>query len=564
VIKYKYIFYFFVSLTISVFFTAGDVFSQLEIVPVSHPVYEYLKTMQIKGVIPEYNSSMVPISRNDIATYLLRIEKEKKLTRVEKKQLEDYKIEFEYDLNKTLKNSTSLVKKFDEVSILGNKKQKYLYNYADSNATLFMDFIGNLSYGSLQSDVGNHSIALGDLGFQVRGTLYDKIGYSVSFINGKRLYGKNSDMEFAIENNPILKANPNFVNDDNYFNYFNGHLRYQTKNNWLSLTLGREAINCGFGYIDKLFLSNNTVPMDFLKLDLNYKKINYTFTYGSIKGDSLGVELKSKNIAFHKLNIRFSDYLKVGYYESVVMNNNPFSFVYFNPISFITSADLNSGAKETTENNTLMGFDFELNPIKNIALQGSLLIDDINFSTLFKDDSTSFDNKFGYQTGLIWTNAFQIPNMNFIFEYTRLNPFIYSHRSNKDSYTNWGLSMGHALPPNSDEIAVKLNYSITNRIKFNLLYQFQRSAQGIYYDSISKQIINYGGNINRGDGDILIKRKFLLGDRINRNIFTAYLVLEPIKQYILEFKYQFKYVNLLYLSENNKEHLFLANLKVNL
>jgi hypothetical protein len=539
-------------------------YSQVELVSASHPVYDFLKRMQLIGIIKEYNSSLIPISRSEVSLYLKKIESSEHLSRTDKKILEDYKIEFEYEMNNTLKNSTSIDKKFDDVSFFGNKKQKYLYNYADSNATLFIGFLSDLSYRSSQNNLGNHSIVLGDLGLKFRGTLYNKIGYSVELVGGQKLHGQNSDLIFAVENDPILKANTNFISGNNYFDYFNGYFKYQVKNNWFSLTLGREAINCGFGYIDKLFLSNNTVPIDFLKLDLNYKKINYTFTYGSIKGDSLGTDLKSKNIAFHRLNVRFSDVFKMGYYEAVIMSNNPFSFVYFNPISFITSADLNTGAKETSKNNTLMGFDFEINPIKNVAFQGSLLIDDINFSTMFKNDYTSNENKIGYQAGTIWTNAFQIPEIDLTIEYTRLNPFIYSHRSNKDSYTNWGLSLGHALPPNSDEIAVKLNYNISNRIKFNLLYQFQRSAQGIYYDSTIKRIINYGGNINRGEGDYLINNTFLLGDRINRNIFTAHLILEPINQYLIEFFYQYRYINLIYLSKYNREYYFLTNLKINL
>ncbi|MCX6165694.1 MAG: hypothetical protein NTU73_12680 [Ignavibacteriae bacterium] len=528
--------------------------AQLEFVSASHPVYEFLKNMQIKGVIKDYNSSNIPISRNEVSNYLKRIESSSLLSKTDRKILGDLKIEFEYELYKTLKSSTSIFKNFDEESVSSNKKQKYLYNYSDSR---------NADFRASNSDLGDHSILLGDIGLKLRGTLFDKVGYSIAFLEGKRFYGNNADLEFAIENDPMLKSNPNLSSGNNNYDFFNGYIRYQTKNNWLALTLGREAVYCGYGYIDRLFLSNNTVPIDFLKFDLSYKKIKYTFTYGSIKGDSLGVDLKSKNIAFHRLNVQFSDVFKVGYFESVVMSNIPFSFVYFNPISFLTSADLNTGRTETVKNNTLMGFDFEFNPVTNLGLQGTLLIDDINFSTLFKSDMTSNDNKIGYQLGTVWTNAFTIPDITLALEYTRLNPFVYSHRSNKDSYTHWGYSLGHALHPNSDEIAVKIHYNLTNRLKLNLLYQFQRSAEGIYYDSVSNKIINYGGNINRGDGDYVINNKFLLGDRINRNIFTADLTFEPIKQYFIRIEYQYKLLNMIFLSKNNRESYFRTTFYIN-
>ncbi len=542
-----------------------SLFSQIELVPISHPAYQFLKRMQLSGILKDYNSSIIPISRSEVASYIKRIDNSDILSNTDKKILEDLKIEFEYELINSLKSSSSLIDKFEGKSIFGNKTQKYIYYYSDSNATLFFNFIGDLNWKSKNSDLNDNSILLGDLGLNVRGSLFNRIGYSIGYLGGKKLYGNESDKIFALENDPILKTNPKFIYENNYFDFYNGHFRYQTNNNWLSLTFGREALNLGFGYVDKLFLSNNSAPFDFLNLDMRYKKIRYAFIYGSIKGDSLGIDLlKSKNIAIHKLNIDFSDLFKVGFFESVIMSNNPFSFVYFNPISFITSADLNTGAKETKKNNTLMGFDVEINPIRNFSFQGSLLIDDINFSTMFKSDSSSNDNKFGYQVGTMWTNAFSLQNLTFILEYTRLNPFVYSHRSNKDTYTNWNLSLGHLLPPNSDEIALKLIYDISNRLKINFLYQFQRSAQGIYYDSIAKKIINYGGNINRGDGDYSFNNRFLLGDRINRNLFTASLSFEPIKQYFLEI--QFKYIknNLLYLSREDSDLYFYTNLKVKL
>jgi hypothetical protein len=156
--------------------------------------------------------------------------------------------------------------------------------------------------------------------------------------------------------------------------------------------------------------------------------------------------------------------------------------------------------------------------------------------------------------------------VNLKLEYTRLDPFVYSHRSNKSSYTNWDMSLGHSLPPNSDEIALNLHYDVTNRIKFNFLYQFQRSGEGILIDSITgKLIINYGGNINRGDGDLYItKINFLNGNRINRSIITFNLVFEPIKQYFVELKYQLRILNLKYLDRQVNESLYWATLRVDL
>jgi hypothetical protein len=541
-----------------------NAYSQIELVPPSHPVYDFLKRMQLKEIIPDYNSANIPISRGEIAKYLKIIDGQK-ISSVDKKLMEDYKVEFEYDIYGSLKKSKSLFRNVDSRSFFGNNNQKYFYNFVDSNVSFFSDINGSLYQRNSNGDsLGNNSITLGEIGFRIRGTLFNSVGFYLRASNGQKLKGEKKDVIFAYNNDPKLKANTKFVFEKENFDSFEGYLRYQTQGNWLSLTVGREAIYDGFGYIDKMFLSNNTAPFDFLKMDISYKALKYTFLYGSLKGDSLGIDLNSKNIVSHRLDVKFADNFKMGFYESVIISNNPFSFTYLNPLSFLTSADLNTGGDETMKNNSLMGFDLEYAFLKNLAIQGTFLIDDLNLNTLYKSDYTSNDNKFGYQIGTLWTDAFAVPNLSFALEYTRLDPFVYSHRSNKSTYTNWDLSLGHALPPNSDEIAMKFHYDITNRIKFDFLYQFQRSGEGIIIDSTGKLIANYGGNINRGDGDDIMKDTFLNGYRVDRNIFTFNLSLEPIKQYYIELKYQLRAYDVKYLNKHTRDNLYWATLHFDL
>ena len=544
----------------------SSVYSQVELVSPSHTVYDYLKRMQLEGIIPGYNSANIPISRGEIADYLKVInENSKKLSSIDKQFLSDYKIEFEYDMTGLTKNQSSLFSRTGFSNIFNDKKQKYLYNYVDSNVTFFLDGLGSLSQrGSNGDSVGINSILLGEIGFRMRGTFFNSVGYYLRLSNGQNFNGDSNDVNFAANTDPKLKANTKFTHEEKNFDTFEGYIRYQTQKRWLSLFVGREAIYNGFGYIDRLFLSDNTIPFDCIHLQLAYKALKYSFIYGSIKGDSLGRDLDWKNIVTHRLDIQFSKHFRLGFSEVIITSNSPFDFTFLNPISFLTSADLNTGPEQTMENNALSGIDMEIIPAKNIAFQASLLIDDLTFETLFKSDSTANENKFGYQVGCLWTNAFTIPNVTLALEYTRLDPFVYSHRSNKNSYTNWDLSLGHALPPNSDEIAANLKVDITSRLRFNFLYQMQRSGTGFLYDSLGNVIKNYGGDINRGDFDQpkYGRNKFLDGNRINRHIFTFDLVYEPIRQYFLYLKYQYKISDLLYLSKTMKDSYYWVTLRI--
>lgn len=521
-------------------------FSQVELVDVRNPVYSFLKRMQLMEIIPEYNSSDIPISRGQTGSYLITIISHvNQLTDTDKKLLLDYEAEFEYDMFGRTTKQAALFAKDGLKNIFNNEKQKHLYFYTDSTKTFFGDIGGMLSQrGSSGDSVGDNSILLSRAAVNLRGTFYNSVAYFLNLSTGQYSHADDSDFVFAANTDPYLKGNKNFLHDKRNFNSFEAYLRYQTETNWLSLTFGRLPVNFGFGYIDKLFLGNNTVPFDFGKLDVNYKAVSYTFLYGSLIGDSVGIypeysvrELSAKNIATHILNVNFSTAFKLGLWESVIISEQPFSFTYLNPISFLTSADLSIGAKQTAENNTLLGFDFEIIPVKRLSFQTSFLIDDLNFGTLFEDESLN-ENKFGWQIGTMWTNPL---NMNLTFEYTHLDPFVYSHRFNKSTYTNYLMSLGHALPPNSDEIAMMLDYYITNRLRVNLLYQHQRSGEGIVLDSAGFVIANYGGNINFGIGDSYLRNNgFLDGTRINRNIITGTVVWQPVKQYYIEGKCQYR------------------------
>ncbi len=548
-------------------------YSQAELVDVSNPVYNFLKRMQLMKIIPEYNSSDIPISRGEVGKYLITvINKSGKITSTDKKLLIDYEIEFEYDMFGKTSKQISVFSKKGPKNIFNNNKQKHIYFSTDSSKTFFGDFDGLISLmswrGASGDSVPDNSFLLAEAGINLRGTFYNSVAYSLNLGNHWLASADDSEIIFSDGSDPALKINNNFINRKNIFNSVEAYLRYQTSGNWLALTFGRTPINFGFGYIDKLFLSNNTLPFDFGKLDINYKAVRYSFVYGSLQGDSIGIypdftarELPSKNIATHNLTINFSEAFKLGLWESVIISDQPFSFTYLNPVSFLTSADLGIGTKQTSENNTLLGIDIEIIPVKDFSFQGSLLIDDLNFSTLYKNDSLN-ENKFGWQFGALWTNKF---NINLSLEFTHLDPFVYSHRNNKSTYANYSLPLGHALPPNSDEIAAEVSCSISNRLVVNFLYRHQRSGEGIIIDSNGILTANYGGNINFGIGDAYLRTNgFLDGTRINRDIFTIDLTWQPVKQYYLEGKFQYRIINNLTEDLNSNDSYYFATFKVDL
>lgn len=538
-------------------------YSQVELVPPDNHVYNYLQRMLVMNVITDYNPANIPVSRETVSGYLKIIEsKQDRISSTDRKLLNDFSTEFEYDLKGSVKKSASLFKEVK--NIFSDDRQKNLYSYNDSNATLFLDALGSVSQrGSDGDSIGKNSILLGELGFRVRGTLFNSVGYYLRATNGQKLSGDTDDVNFARYTDPKLYAQYKFQYERRNFDTFDGYLRYRTNKNWLALTVGRNPVYQGFGFIDRLFLSNNTVPFDFLKLDLAYKAVSYSFLYGSLRGDSLGIPLDAKNLSTHRLDVRFSDAFRMGFFESVSIANSPFSFTFLNPVSFLTSAELNKASQpgDNNVNNSIIGIDMMVIPLNKLAVQGSFLVDDLEFSTLFKSNA-KVTNKFAYQIGLMWANAFSIPNLDLKTEYTHLDPFVYTHVSNKTNYTNWGLPLGHHLEPNSDEAALKLDYNITNRVNVNLLYQHQRSANGIVTDSLGRVIVNYGGNINNASGYSYSDPAFLKGNRIDRDIITANISWQFIRQFFVEMKFVQRFINNIYQNKKFNDKYFFATLRI--
>ena len=526
-------------------------FSQIELTATGDPVYDFLKRQQIQGVIPSFNSANLPLSNGEVIGFLMKVDSlSDKISLHDKKILQHYLMRY---ANESGINSRMFVKNNSQPRSISN-----LYSYSDSNASLFIDAAGGLIFKRFSgTGYSPSSILFGGAGLKIHGSLINSFGYYLKATNYVKFSGNSDAIKFARLSDPIIYSDWKFDEAKiNYFSPFTGYLRYQTPTNLASISLGRLSLLEGRGYIDKLFLSANVAPFDIAKIDFKYKSISYSFMYGSLRGDSAGInsfKLNSKNIAAHRLDISFSEKFKFGFFESVIIPNSPFSLTFLNPISLLTTAEINkaSQGQDDNANNSLLGIDFEYSPIDNLAVQYSLLVDDINWSSFLKKDDIS--NKFAYQLGLIFDNFCSVPSLVFAAEYTRLNPFIYTHTTNKSQYTHWDLPLGHSLKPNSEEFAFKVSYDFNAKLGLNFIYKYRRHAEGFVLNSNGKMILNYGGDIDNGTNFFSDEIGFLKGNRFNTSVLEFNLRWEPVYNSYIE-------LNMNYLDEKNLQTNLYNNL----
>lgn len=523
--------------------TAGIATAQRELVPVDHPVYRFLFRQELRGAIEGFNWGMLPLSRAEIAGYLDTLEASavrvpvKSMSHVDLEMLDDFRTEFSYDLTRSAAKSSSFLPGFDFPTLFNDSRQKYLYARTDSSTSIFIDGFASLSYRSGSGDsVGSALATLGDIGIRVRGTLFDRLGYYVQASNGSLLSGSH---DFAILD-PHLKANRKFNSDEKkFFDRTVGYLRYDA--DWLVVTLGREQLLWGMGYADRAVLSENSVPFDFAKIDIKKNSVRYSFFHGSLVGqDSAGENLSSKYIAAHRLEFDIVPTLRIGLSEMVIYSNQPMNFALMNPFTFLTSAELSTEmpTKQDNRHNTLLAIDAELYPSRNVRLFGSWLIDDIKIGAIGKSDISANSNKFGWQAGCSWTEAFSVPNLTLNAEYSRIGPFVTSHWTNASSYTNWSLPLSEALQPNSDEWLFSAGYDITNRLFVSGQVKLQQSGENIV-DSEGHIVFDAGSDILHGEGHLLHPNLFLQGRRVDRTLASFLVSYQPIRQYFVELKYFF-------------------------
>ncbi|MFA7228073.1 MAG: capsule assembly Wzi family protein [Melioribacteraceae bacterium] len=534
--------------------------AQQENVPVDHQVYLFIKEMSVKNILKYIHDDNPGMSRREIAENLNLIsEQPSALSATEKKLLKKYRDEF-CDSNADSANTFQLFGSetgfSDDGADLLSDKIKYTYVYREDGVNYYLNVLGRAMYGQNFRPFVNNSW-LYDIGFRFRGTLFDKLGYSLTVQKG----GVSGSRDFAATLDPRLNYNFKYVEDYenvNNYDFTEGYLRYYTeplKDMSLAFQIGREKIKFGYGYGSKLVLSGNHPVLDFIKMDFNYGVFSFTSIHASTVGSfNITRELDyTKFLAVNRFKLHFGNVLEFGLGENVIYTGRGIDLAYLNPFAFYKFEEMSLQDRD----NGALWLDFQTRFIENLEIQGTYFLDDNPLGNL--QDFSNFINKTGYQLGAFWYSPFSINDLSVILEYTRIRPYVYSHVSLKNSYTAWDQILGHGIGPNSDEILARVSWNINEWIRFNFDYQYIRHGENIL-DSQGNLSFNAGGDVlvsHRTNVDP-VRIEFLDGDRINTNIFTVNFKFEPVRQFIFDLTFKgIMRKNITYDLSDNSSYAFL-------
>lgn len=523
--------YFFLAITI----TTISLHAQHEHVPVKNPVYDFLLRMQVKGTLPEYSHAALPLERQSIVLLLDSLETQRvDLTQTEQALLDRFKSEFTDEARKQQKRSIlfcSDVSFGERVNDIFSDEEKFLYAWQDSTTTFFMELLANAEYRTVLAKGKNSNVTLAQIGGRFRGTVKSFLGYGLEATNGTE-FGSRS---LALED-PVLRQNSNF-NDFKrpFFDFTEAYLNANF--GWGNMVLGKERVLIGNSFASRLIVSDNAPTFDALRFGVRFGDFSYSFLHSSILGQKEMLEdgkpyYEPRFFAMHRAEIAFSSDVRLGVFESVIYTGRFLDLAYINPINFFKSAEHALGDRD----NPFLGFDLTINPINEIQLFGTWLIDDVDAS---KWGTGWWGNKFAWQGGLLTTAL--IPNGELGIEYTRIEPYTFSHFFSGNEYTHKGYIIGSELQPNSDQWHIRYQHWIDARMQFSFLYRTSRHGNN-EYNSQGKLLVNHGGDALVGfkgerDRDHIL---FLEGILSHTQILGLDFRYELWRNIVFDFRYHYR------------------------
>jgi hypothetical protein len=338
-------------------------------------------------------------------------------------------------------------------------------------------------------------IMINNRGVEIRAQVGKNLGI-YTHVQDERLSPSSHVQEFYTRFSVI--PGESFINqlDSPVYTYrrAEGYIHYNL-NNYIDMQFGHGNHFIGNGH-RSLFLSDFGRPYLFGRVNTHFWKINYTNIYGAKYGYKPFGGRYTQNIdrsyfSTQYLSINATKRLQVGFFQSIVFyrdsvfNIRGFDMEYLNPVIFMKGIEngLNSPDK------AFIGGDVKYILSNRISLYSQLLISEFRFSELIKG-SGWVHNKFAYQVGAKYIDAFGVSNLDFQLEYNRVRPYTYSAGFVGNTYSSWNMPLAHPLGSNFHERIFIARYQPSERLFFNL--HMMHYVQG--RDTANS---NWGGDVNK-------------------------------------------------------------------
>lgn len=258
----------------------------------------------------------------------------------------------------------------------------------------------------------------------------------------------------------------------------------------LNVQFGQDRNFIGNGF-RSLILSDQSEDYLFLKLNTRVWRIHYMNLFAEMVDSRNRVgetRFRRKYLAAHYISADITKNLNVGLFETVVHGGTDttdarLEWYYLNPIIFYRAVEYGIGSPH----NVLIGLNWRYNFLKHASFYGQFVIDEWKFYDLVRGTGW-WGNKYAFQAGLKYYDAFGVSNLDLQLEYNSVRPYMYTHFNVSSNYSHYRQPLAHPLGANFTEWVGRLRWQPMDRLFIDAIVTMV--AQGV--DSTGT---NWGNNI---------------------------------------------------------------------
>jgi hypothetical protein len=455
-------------LTAIILFSTWPAFAQSIYQPTSHEIYPYLKRMESRGLLPEYRDAAKPLSRKVLASHLKNLDSGlDRMTEVERDEYEFLKEEFSYELG-----------------LLAGDQQPSEIRWHVISETFpggMINLEPNLQFSF--SKIGDNNARLRAQGAKTYGYVFHDVGYYFNFVDYREV-GKAVNFTKTHTQAPGIVLTKR-IEDQIEYNTTEAQLTFDIGP--LNVSLEKMQNSWGVSRYGNIAFSEKApsypqvklrVPvtswMDFIYLhaELNSGILDSSRSYhtsSSSMTDFYRAVDRLKYMAAHMIEVTPVRGVDFSLGESVVYSDRGPLLIYMIPVMFFKSGEHYNGDKD----NVQWFANLDLNLIRNVNVYGSLFIDELNIDDLF--DPEKQRNQLGYTLGF---QIYDLPfrNLEILAEYTRLNPWVYTHKQPATTFTSNGYVLGNWMGQNADNLYCELTYRPMRSLLLGATYEIYRKG----------------------------------------------------------------------------------------
>ena len=445
-------------------------------IPLHAPTYHMLDRLDImSGVNSPIHPELKFYPRQDAADYTLAVDTLS--SRLSWRDCAD--LQYIFDDNNDCISETSRFCRQNEKGLLKvfYKTPANLFEVNTKDFTMRVNPILNLGVGQQKNDP--ELTFVNQRGLEVRGEVDGKVFFYTNIVESQARFA-----DYVTQRIEDVKAIPYAGNYKQYtprvidvtnaydFNQATAYIGFQATRH-IGLQLGHGKHFIGNGY-RSVFLSDFSNYAFYLKLNARVWKFHYQCLFqelsaaGSNNFGGGNQRIPKKYVAAHYLNYRITPKLAIGLFEATVLNRSEqFELQYLNPIILYRTIEGMIGNPD----NVLLGLDARWNFLDHFQLYSQFLLDEFLFSSLVRPEEKGWwGNKFSWQAGAKYINAFGVDHLDLQLEYNTVRPYTYSHNDPYNSYTHYNQPLAHPLLSNFKEVICVARFQPIPRLNLSARY----------------------------------------------------------------------------------------------